>query len=228
MVLEGSSEALTKAVHPVLAASRDGGQTRLVVDLEELSAQWSARWPQCRPVGHELRECAPDRWVRFHSLEESKRYPSDADDMAELLHRHNSTVADLVALDSNASAVDADLVVVTCSWSGSAQVTARDQAVTAVDPDAQHWRSVSLGDDDFESWIHLWVSDCKWAHSSLDALFALVANDWTSDVIVCDQRCNWLYHPYDGGADVLAPSEAVRDSLAQRHRLWLSGRPDGL
>ena len=129
-----------ESVHPVLVASRDGGQTRLVVDLEQLSVQWSANWPHCRPVGHELRGCAPNRWVRFHSLEGSKRYPSDADDMAELLHRHNVTVADLVALDPTASAVDAGLIVVTCLWSASEPVTARDQAVAEVDPGAQHPR----------------------------------------------------------------------------------------
>lgn len=158
----------------------------------------------------------------------SKRYPTDAADMAEVLYRHNVTVADLVALDPAARAVDAGLVVVTCSWSASEPVTARDEAVAGVSPGAQHWRSVSLGDDEFESWIHLWVSDHDWAHAALDALFSLVANDWTSDVIVCDPGCTWLYHPYDGGADVLAPSDAVRDSLKQRHRSWLSSRSDGL
>ena len=47
-------------------------------------------------------------------------------------------------------------------------------------------------------------------------------------VILTDDQCKWLYHPYDGGADVLAPSTATRDQVAVRHRSWLSKRPDGL
>ncbi|TQS31246.1 hypothetical protein FLW16_00640 [Microbispora sp. KK1-11] len=38
----------------------------------------------------------------------------------------------------------------------------------------------------------------------------------------------WLYHPYDGGADVIAPTRTERDALKERHRDWLSAHPLGL
>ncbi len=201
-------------------SSRGRSRTTLSAVVCEL-ARLSTRWPRAsslctQPLG------SVSQLGGFEALPKQRRRLGRA---ASSTQRE---VADLVALDPTASAVNASHIVVTCSWSASEPVTARDQAVTDVDSGAQHWRSVSTGDAEFESWIHSWVSDHTWAHSALHRVFALVANDWTSDVIVCDLRCTWLYHPYDGGAEILAPSEAVRDSLAQRHRSWLSGRPDGL
>ncbi|MEU6409518.1 hypothetical protein [Microbispora sp. NPDC046933] len=38
----------------------------------------------------------------------------------------------------------------------------------------------------------------------------------------------WLYHPYDGGADVIGPTRAARDALKGRHRDWLSAHSLGL
>jgi len=56
----------------------------------------------------------------------------------------------------------------------------------------------------------------------------LVANSETSDVIVAPSDLEWLYHPYDGGADVTAASTGQRDELWERHSDWLSKRSDGL
>ena len=49
-----------------------------------------------------------------------------------------------------------------------------------------------------------------------------------SGVIVTDVALRWLFHPYDGGMDVIAPSVRERDRLAARFHTWLSDRPDGL
>ncbi len=38
----------------------------------------------------------------------------------------------------------------------------------------------------------------------------------------------WLYHPYDGGADVIAPSSVERDKLKSKFAAWLSDHPQGL
>lgn len=38
----------------------------------------------------------------------------------------------------------------------------------------------------------------------------------------------WLYHPYDGGVDVILPTPAERDTLKERHQTWLSTHPSGL
>ncbi|WP_456695409.1 DUF3885 domain-containing protein [Aeromicrobium sp. P5_D10] len=50
--------------------------------LSKLTTNWQQRWPGVRPVGHELPNNVPDRWVRFHSLPHSKRYAATPSEYA--------------------------------------------------------------------------------------------------------------------------------------------------
>jgi hypothetical protein len=47
------------------------------IEVGALTELWRRRWPDSRPVADELRDTEHKRWVRFHSLPESKRYPDD-------------------------------------------------------------------------------------------------------------------------------------------------------
>jgi hypothetical protein len=47
-------------------------------------------------------------------------------------------------------------------------------------------------------------------------------------VIIAPPDDDWLYHPYDGGADVIAASSDARDVLRTRFAAWLSSHPSGL
>ncbi|MEU2610472.1 hypothetical protein ABZ570_02600 [Micromonospora sp. NPDC007271] len=85
-------------------------------------------------------------------------------------------------------------------------------------------------DDDpsFESYMHLYVSQTAWSVGCLDPLLRQVADDVIGNVLVADVGLRWLYHPYDGGMDVILPSTDERDALQHRHRHWLSAHPTGL
>lgn len=45
---------------------------------------------------------------------------------------------------------------------------------------------------------------------------------------MADNQLRWLYHPDDGGADVIAPTPEGRDALRLKYRDWLSKHPKGL
>ncbi len=67
--------------------------------------------------------------------------------------------------------------------------------------------------------MHLYVT-----RSTLDdlrALLLLVADDAAWGVIICPPGVEWLYAPYDGGGDVIAPDPATRDLLRGRYPAWL-------
>lgn len=133
-----------------------------------LTAAWEGRWSGIRPIGHELSYAQPGRWIRFHSLPESKRYADTEAEYAEIL-----------------------------ATSGA----------------AEHWRSVLTDDSlpDEPQWTHLFVQSMRLDDERLSRLLRLVADDGTAGVIVADRDWRWLYHPYDGGADVgsLADGRAV-------------------
>lgn len=181
----------------------------------------SARRP-ATPAGQWLRD-ADDRWVRFHTLPASKRYPETPAEYEIVLARHNTVLAELITGPS--------VLVVTAGYSGTAQPgnPARSPETSAAHPGAVYWRSERIDDEpEFPSWMHLYVSRMPWSSGSLDALLRQVADDVIANVLVADPGLRWRYHPYDGGMDVMLSSTADRDALRDRHRDWLSTHPSGL
>jgi hypothetical protein len=189
-----------------------------------VSDAWDRRWPECPPIAHWLRDRYSDRWVRFHSLPESKRYADNAAEYATVLERHNVGLTELEP--------GAELVVITCEWTEHEDPPReRSSLLAGLDRDGVHWRTVQEDPDaepEFQVFWHLFVSRRPWQPGALDDLMCAVADDQIANVIVGPDDLRWLYHPYDGGADVILPSSAERDVLKERHREWLSGHPLGL
>jgi hypothetical protein len=198
------------------------------VDAASLTARWAEAWGECRPVSYELRSCLHDRWVRFHSLPRSKRYAGNEAEYAELTRRHLTVLAELLPRGSADRA--GELVVVTASWSDDPGPAPREAELAAVLPAAAYWTSV-LTDDSIpgeQTWTHLWASPATLYSGELTRLLRLVADYVTAGVIVTTAEMDWLYAPYDGGADVIAASPAHRDRLRRAHNDWLSAHPAGL
>jgi hypothetical protein len=82
--------------------------------------------------------------------------------------------------------------------------------------------------DDADLIADVYVSYTAYTAGSLDDLLRAVADAEAFGVIIADEDLRWLYHPYDGGADVILPTTPERDRLKDRHRDWLSIHPTGL
>ena len=52
--------------------------------------------------------------------------------------------------------------------------------------------------------------------------------DEQATIVISNARLDWLYHPYDGGADVYTATTAERDALRERYSEWLPAGDDGL
>ena len=164
------------------------------------------------PDGHSLRERFPERWVRFHSLPSGKRYATTTAEAVEVRRRHLDVLAELRTSGS-------PLVVIAQDYApgdGFARWVARAL------PAAELWRAVPSTDREPESTY--WIG----THFDLETLLEAVAGGDTGSVIIADETLEWLYHPYDGGADVITATTAERDDLATRHVEWRSSRTDGL
>lgn len=182
------------------------------MSLDEL---WDQRWGGL-PDGHTLRDRFPERWVRFHSLLGGERYAQTADARAEVRHRHEVVVAELRAPDE-------PLLVIAQDY---APGDGYHGWVARALPSARLWRSLAASGDEPEStfWALEGIRDLH----AIDDLMTLIADGDAGSVIIADSTLAWLYHPYDGGADVIARSSDERDRLRQAHADWLSPRPDGL
>lgn len=185
-----------------------------------LTELWESKWPASEPIGYRLRVSHHDRWVRFHSLPGSKRYAEGQSEYDEILHRHHTVLAELLA----GSPPDS-LVVIAGDWGD------RDFAVGWSKrhvPGAWPWRLFADADDDHESglcfffWVKTGLVDAE-----LDALLVATADD-QGRFVLAPADLDWLYCPYDGGADVILASPVERDILRERHADWLSRHPEGL
>jgi hypothetical protein len=184
----------------------------VIADSERLSALWDERWPSTPPIAFLLRVRHPDRWVRFHSLPESKRYAETESEMAEILTRHHAVLGALGVSDQC-------LVILTRF--------ASDTPPGIELPDESHWRTIEA-DEYLEEPARLCVSLMTYGSDAFDAVLRAAAEWQIANVIVGPSDLRWLYHPYDGGADVIASSPEERDRLRADFSDWLSSHPRGV
>ncbi|WP_260478175.1 hypothetical protein [Nonomuraea sp. WAC 01424] len=160
--------------------------------------------------------------MRFHSLPESKRYADTAAEYQILLERHNTVLTELFA--------DHLVHIVTKSFVPDEGVEVFSPIDPhALNPGSRPWTRLREDDDaDPGGTMHLHVSERRWKPGSVDPLLLAVADDECADVIIMDIDLRRLYHPYDGGADVILAGPQERDALKAAHADWLSTHPLGL
>jgi len=185
---------------------------------------WAKHIGDLPPIAHSLRVAHGDRWVRFHSLPDSKRYADSDQEWSLLLERHNEVLGTLVADGT-------ELQLLTTRWSESERPESPHAEICKLQMPAEHWRTVPMheihGDPEPHYW-HVFRSSVEWASGSLDQLIRLVADDRIRNVMILDASDSWLFHPYDGGMDVILRTSAERDEFANQYKQWRSKRSDGL
>lgn len=191
---------------------------------DDLLSLWERHWERCFPVPHLLKHVYAERWVRFHSLPGSKRYPTDEAEYDIVLGRYNTVLDELFRGE--------EVRIVTTSWSGESQPPPLKAQHAHWHPGARHWMSMRTDenetDPEFITYAHLHVSTAPWRTGLVDDLLRAVADDRASEVMITSLSFDRIHHPYDGGADVLLPTSADRDVLKNRHPEWLSSSPGGL
>ncbi|MFJ4365729.1 hypothetical protein ACIP4S_16400 [Streptomyces chartreusis] len=193
------------------------------LDRDRLSALWQRQFPKGPPIAHELRTAYSDRWVRFHSLPDSKRYPETEDEYAIALNRYNTILDELFE--------GTDVYVITVAWSWEPGGPELPPVLREVHPQGARWTTLAYDDDpdpELHSYTHLYADRRPWRRGTVDNILREVAVDVLSGVIITDSGLTRIHHPYDGGADVILTTPSERDALRERHTDWLSSHPSGL
>ncbi|MEF2977808.1 hypothetical protein V3W46_11350 [Subtercola sp. YIM 133946] len=95
-------------------------------------------------------------------------------------------------------------------------------------PGSWLWKTLAPDDDDvLESYIRVSRAVDR---AEIDPLLRSIADDEgeAGSCILTVPSLAWLYAPYAGGADVIAPTAHLRDVLRSEHTEWLSVHPSGL
>lgn len=182
-----------------------------------LTETWEEKWPGAEPVGYLVREAFPDRWIRFHSLPESKRYAENPAEYAEILRRHRTLLSELQGGPGNEN-----LTVIGTDWGPRDLYSGWSRRHL---PGAWPWRKCAAEEHE-PGLTYFWVKP-DLSTPDLDRLLMLAADDMAR-LLVTDEGLAWLYCPYDGGADVFLPSSFERNAIGERHSDWLSPHRPGL
>lgn len=181
-----------------------------------LITAWRTSFGEALPAGFFCRTAMADRWLRIHSLPESKRYAETVAERAELLHRQNA-VADYVLGDGAAC----QLIITRFDES---QIWSLAETVPLGGGAPEHL----LATNDDGKKLHFFGLPVTWRNGSFDELIAAVADDQTGPILLANIQRRCIYAPYDGGADLFLPSR--EDALQARTQFqpWLSSRVDKL
>ena len=178
--------------------------------------EWRSSFGDALPAGFLCRAALADRWLRIHSLPESKRYGETDAERAEILYRQNA-VASYVLGDG----ADCQLVI---TRFGKARVWSSSEALPLNGGTPEH--VLSAGDQDDE--LQFFALPVKWTAVTFDELILAVADDRTGPVLFANVQRDCIYAPYDGGADLFFRNSDTAARAHERFQAWLSAREDGL
>jgi hypothetical protein len=179
---------------------------------------WDSRWPMKALLSWNLKSDYHARWVRFHSLPESKRYADTPEESDGIVRRHSTVLSELQSASNGGRFI---VIATERDWRTSGAGWTRQ-----VLPNSWPWRAWVRRDDGYLHRDYFWVSESMSLSDLRPALLAVAEE--RGSIVIADEAMDWLYYPYDGGADVIARSPEEADALAVRHSEWLSQRDDGL
>jgi hypothetical protein len=188
----------------------------------DLGGTWRLHFGDLPAVAHLMRRHLQGRWLRIHSLPDSKRYAEDESEFAELARRHNLVATEilgssdvLLVAHARGDIDDFRSAYATFDWAQrSGLANAEPTMVQNVDDPAER--------------LVLGYSRIPWTPGSWDDLLRDVANYVVPSVVIYNSLSGEVYAPYDGGADVFVRNADRVTELRTRWQDWMSTRPDGL
>jgi hypothetical protein len=175
---------------------------------------WINACQSVQPTGWALRAAFRDRWLRIHSLTDSKRYPTTAWDWSELRERHRHATSLLLTEGERGFLISPWACASHKAFSASGLRPSRH--VPEYQPDDQEPPGGPFHACSF----------C-WSFDSFIPILDAVAEDATC-ALFASADASRIYAPYDGGADLFTTDPAQLTTLRMALKTYLSPRSDGL
>ena len=191
----------------------------------KLTNYWNTSFPDQAPIAYKLKNNLSERWVRFHSLPDSKRYAENESEYNEILTRHNKILNELGAENHY-------VYIVAPEYSDKKEPEPLSEKLKSIIGNASYWQTVAIhdpeDDEEYHSYMHLYELQVKYTNGTFDKTFRLVANDELANIMIICPELNWVFHPYDGGSDIVLANEIEKQKLKNKFKNWLSSHPEGL
>ena len=199
------------------------------MDVNNFRHYWQQYFSDCPPVSYLFKYNLADRWFRFHSLPESKRYAEDETEVAELLARQNTVLLDLIGTDNECVLVSGNYADSPLAENlESCPALAEFQFQDFVKLSKQDFNPDELESDEEPIYLSLLCGMHKLKRSSLDEVLLCVADEKIVNFFVVSCERQRIFAPYDGGVDIILKDSKERDEFKAKYKDWLSHHPQGL
>lgn len=181
---------------------------------------WTEQVSEFAPIGHVLRTHLHDRWTRFHSLPESKRYAESDSEHEEILRRHLTVASELFA--------PGEPIYIYRSHIRERRLKGRLKHMLAGNQLREKMVTLPTGlsaRHQEDGYYCVRALATSWAPACFGVLTRQVADWEESGVTFVSPRSKNIYAPYDGGMDVFLYSESP-SILEAKFRFWMSSRDD--
>ncbi|MUG92840.1 hypothetical protein F7734_10420 [Scytonema sp. UIC 10036] len=190
--------------------------------MKEDRQRWQKFYGSAPPVAHLLRNEIPDRWLRIHSLAETKRYPQTLDEYSILLSRHNTVATEVLGVQTRCK-------LFVSQYGEHPQSGIDTQDVPQLeDLTFTFFNSLVDPTEPEKRIMNIWCAPVLWSSGQFDNLIKAVADDNAPFILFASLLTGEVYHPYDGGADIFVTSSKRQSELKQQFWEWLSKSPSGL
>jgi hypothetical protein len=200
------------------------------LDASTFSNYWQRNFPDCPPVSYLFKWRLADRWFRFHSLPESKRYAENDAEREELLVRQNAVLLDVIGEGRGCVLVVGDYSESPGELINGSRCPILAGYITHALPalSKQGFDPEPLNEGESPIYLRLACGTHILHRGSLDEILLCVADDRITNFFVISFERNRIFAPYDGGVDVVLGDSAERNEFKSRYAKWLSEHPDGL
>ena len=168
-----------------------------------------------------FRTTYPNRWLRIHSLPNSKRYPENETELAIVLNRQNLVISDIFNENEDIYIVRSEFYI------ENIEGFDLNQEFNFEEIDILNLKEFFNGEYESDDKLSVQVSKTNWKKNYFNNLLEDIAND-VSMIFFVSINEPTIFAPYDGGMDIIYQNEFKRNHFKEKYRDYLSERIDGL
>jgi hypothetical protein len=193
------------------------------MNITDFNTYWHLNYPESFPTNYELKWIYEDRWIRIHSLPDSKRYADTEAEYDTIFERQNQLINDLIG-EGSEIIITFGLYTGDISINNYKKLTDFGEFNKVQTIDLKKERPEEHEDDLL---LDIYIKIENWRSNSKNDILRAIADDEIRAMFICPSK-NCIVAPYDGGVDIIVDSSKKRDELKVQYRDWLSDREDGL
>jgi hypothetical protein len=178
---------------------------------ENIESYWESNFPTCPPINYLLKIFYTDRWLRIHSLPDSKRYADTDTEWVTLFQTQNSILDDIF--------IEGEMIYLLTGVYSNLEITFPDNnlsdnaALKAFDFSALEKVDLYAMTKDYceeNTFYTPYCTEIFYKSSQYNDLLKSIANDEIRAFFL-NPKSNIIFAPYDGGIDIIYSDKKTKD-----------------